>query len=305
MASSLPTIYYLDVGLGSNVQDISKVGESGRILRRDSDGQTKTLLSGLLCPDGIDISHSAGRIYWTNMGFRTSLNDGSISSANLDGSDIREVISKGVIHTPKQIQVDEENKLLYFCDREGLGVHRCNLDGTNHEVLILRGDWRTQDKDDMTRWCVGIAIDSKNRKFYWSQKGPPKSNQGRIFRANLDMTPGQHASNRSDIELVLQNLPEPIDLEIDTETDTLYWTDRGEHPHGSSLNTCNIRSDAKPKAQIIARHFSEPIGLKLDTKNGHVYVTDHGGSLYRCSLDGSQVTVLQKDGGTYAGITLF
>ncbi|MCJ1442321.1 MAG: hypothetical protein MMC23_002814 [Stictis urceolatum] len=28
-----------------------------------------------------------------------------------------------------------------LCDREGLRVMQCNLDGSQHEVVIQRGDW--------------------------------------------------------------------------------------------------------------------------------------------------------------------
>ena len=303
-AHSGPTAYFLDIGVGSNVKDITKVPESGRVIRRTADGQTTTLISGLPCPDGLDISLPLGRMFWTNMGANASICDGSVLSAKLDGSDVREVIPKGAVHTPKQLVIDEPNQKLYFCDREGMGIHRCDTDGGNHETIVLRGDWKTGDMADLTRWCVGITIDSQNGKFYWTQKGPPKMNQGRIFRANFEMPFGEDASNRSDIDLILCDLPEPIDLELDKESETLYWTDRGEHPFGSSLNKASIRPGEKPEVQILARHFNEPIGLKLDVANGHVYVTDLGGGLYRCNLDGSHKTVLERTDGSYSGITL-
>lgn len=271
--TSLPGVYFLYVGLGSNVKDIALAGQSGRILLRPSDGYpTTTVVSGLECPDGIDVSQSAGRMFWTNMGPNTSTDDGSVMSAKLDEADVRTLISKGAIHTPKQIAIDEKNQKLYFCDREGLGVHCCDFDGENHEILVLRGDFKTADKTDMTRWCVGIAVDPKHGKFYWTQKGMSKGNEGRIFQANIQMPAGQNASNRSDIRTLFEGLPEPIDLDIDPEMETLYWTDRGEHPTGNTLNKAYVGGTEKLGAHILARHFHEPIGLKIDLVNCHIYV---------------------------------
>ena len=45
-----------------------------------------------------------------------------------------------------------------------------------------------------------------------------------------DMPKGATAATRNDVELVVRNLPEPIDLDFDDEEGVLYWTDRGELP---------------------------------------------------------------------------
>ncbi|KAJ4300647.1 hypothetical protein N0V88_003332 [Collariella sp. IMI 366227] len=302
---SQPDVYLLDVGLGGNLENLESVTTNGKILRRDgATGKVKTLVSGLPAPDGIDISPSTGRMYWTNMGASLSGRNGSVQSARLDGTDVQTLISQGGVHTPKQAVVVESQQMLYFCDREGMGVHRVSLDGKKHEVLVQR----SPPADDscplaaLTSWCVGIAVDEKAGKIYWTQKGASKSSQGRVFRANIDIPAGETASNRSDIELVFENLPEPIDLEIDAETETLYWTDRGEHPRGCSLNSAFV-GVLKGKPDIIARHFHEPIGLKLDLGRRQIFVTDLGGSLYSVNVDTGVKTVLLNDDGCYTGIT--
>lgn len=301
--STLPAAYFLDIGLGSNVQDITESNKSGRILRRTAEGQCTTIASGLPCPDGIDFSPSERRIFWTNMGRKASGNDGSVMSSNLDGTDVQTVLPEGAVHTPKQLVVDEQNRKLYFSDREGLRVHRCDFDGRNHEILIITGDYQTSDQADQTQWCVGMAVDTKHGKFYWTQKGPSKGNKGRIFRANIDMPVGQSASNRTDIEILFEALPEPIDLEVDSETETLYWTDRGEYPIGNTLNRASVGRE-RGQVEILARHFHELIGMKIDWANQHIYLTDLGGSLYRIDMDGRNKTVLYNDEGSYTGITL-
>jgi hypothetical protein len=72
----------------------------------------------------------------------------------------------------------------------------------------------------------------------------------------MDMPFGETVLNRTDIELLLDQLPEPIDLEIDADTNMLYWTDRGEYPLGNSLNRAFVGvPGAKP--DILSRHLHE------------------------------------------------
>ncbi|KAE8166068.1 hypothetical protein BDV40DRAFT_308065 [Aspergillus tamarii] len=297
-------IYFLELAQSSKLTNGGFFGQNGRILRSTDGGKSITaVVSGLKAPDGLAISRSAGRMFWTNMGLDKSVQDGSVMSANLDGSDIRTIISEGSVYTPKQLTLDDQNRKLYFCDREGMSVHRCNFNGHNHEILVVRGNCETSDKEDQTRWCVGIAVDVKDGKFYWTQKGPDRGNKGRIFRANIDMPFGENALGRLDIETLFVGLPEPIDLDFVSETQMLYWTDRGAPPSGNTLNKAYV-GEKTPRVQILAPQFHDAIGLKVDSINQQVYVTDLGGSLYRVSLNGGGKEVIHRGDGFYTGITL-
>ncbi|KAE8334728.1 hypothetical protein BDV24DRAFT_156629 [Aspergillus arachidicola] len=298
-----PTIYLLDLGFGEGIH--TDFIHAGRVIVASADGSySRTLLDHLEMPDGIDISLSRGRIFWTQMGI-PSKNNGSVQSANLDGSDIREIIPRGQVHTPKQLAIDHVNEKIYFCDREGMRVHRANFDGSEHEIIIQTGDLDIpQQMEDETRWCVGVCVDATRGKFYWSQKGPSKSGKGRIFRANIDMRPGESALTRTDIELLFERLPEPIDLEIDADDNMLYWTDRGEYPQGNSLNRALVGPPGPKKAEVLSRHLHEAIGLRIDHVNKHVYYTDLGGSVYRSDLNGANKKTLCNVGATFTGIAL-
>ncbi|KAK3331462.1 hypothetical protein B0H66DRAFT_487607 [Apodospora peruviana] len=297
-AEQTQALYFLDVGLGGNLKKIEDVSTNGKILRRDpATGQVSVLVSGQPAPDGIDVAPSLGKMFWTNMGRDVNKRDGSVLSANLDGSDVKTLIPEGGVHTPKQLVYVPGQEKIYFCDREGMGVHRIGVDGNDHEVLVQRSS-KTRD---LTQWCVGIAVDVLGGKIYWTQKGASKANEGRIFRCGIDIPEGETAENRSDIELVFGNLPEPIDLEYESQEGVLYWTDRGEHPRGSSLNSASVSGEEK-KPRIIARHFHEPIGLKLDSAARKAFVTDLGGSVYRVDLVSGEKTVIHCDDGCYTGI---
>ncbi len=141
-------------------------------------------------------------------------------------------------------------------------------------------------------------------KLYWTQKGPDNAEKGRIFRANVEIPPGQTPVNRRDVELVYDRLPEPIDLEIDPATRTLYWTDRGDPPRGNTVNRAPLDSPSgkREAPEIIFSHLMEGIGLALDHAGGRMFVTDLGGSLYSLNVDGSKPKVLLFAQGNLSGI---
>lgn len=300
-------IYVLDIGLGGNARDVSLVHDNGKVLRLNLATQKLTpVVVGQNLPDGLDVSLSTQRIFWTNMGRSTAACDGSVWSANMDGSKIRCILPSGEVHTPKQIATNEARKQVYFCDREGTSVHRCSYDGRDHEILVQRKIVPGSTlSEQMCEWCVGIAIDDQRGLIYWTQKGPSKAGCGRIFRANIDIPTGETSEDRSDIRLLFDSLPEPIDIEIDSETQTLYWTDRGEHPMGCALYRAYVGGETIDMQKIIlARHFNESIGLKLDRCNNIVYVTDMGGGMYSVSLDDGLKVELVRNDGCFTGLTL-
>jgi DNA-binding beta-propeller fold protein YncE len=260
----------------------------------------KTIITNARLPDGIAVDVAAGHIYWTNMG-NPPVNDGSIERADLDGSNRRVIVPEGGTHTPKQMHLDKENGKLYWCDREGMRVMRCNLDGSHVETLVEagRGD---KDSHDQTRWCVGITIDPKLGKIYWTQKGPDKGDQGRLFRANIEIPKGENPANRSDIEVLFDKLPEPIDLELDLESRVLYWTDRGNPPRGNTVNRVPIDKKAVPEILNPQHPLMEGIGIALDVPGNRLFVTDFAGSIYSADLDGKNARNFLYAQGNLTGI---
>ncbi|HVP84023.1 MAG TPA: hypothetical protein VMS78_04805 [Rhizomicrobium sp.] len=270
-----------------------------RLFVMNTDGSEKKILAnGCRIPDGIAVDAQAGNIYWSNMGV-PSVNDGSIERIDIDGGNRRTIVPVGGTFTPKQIHLDKANGRIYWCDREGMRVMRCNLDGSKRETLVASGS--EGDRHDQTRWCVGITIDPLREKIYWTQKGPDNAGLGRIFRAGIEMPKGERATDRSDIEIVHEGLPEPIDLELDLESRVLYWTDRGDPPLGNTVNRVPIdRPGARP--EIVFDHLMEGIGIALDIANGRMFMTDLAGSVYSARLDGSDRKAVAAVQGNLTGI---
>ena len=270
-----------------------------RIHSMNVDGSDrKTIVANCHLPDGIIVDAEEGHIYWTNMGV-PNLDDGSIERADLDGGDRKVIVPQGITHTPKQIHLDKDSGKLYWCDREGMRVMRANLDGSHVETLVEtgRGD---KDSHDQTRWCVGITVDPKFGKIYWTQKGPTKGGLGRLCRANIDLPKGESPANRSDIEVLFDQLPEPIDLELDLANRVLYWTDRGDPPRGNTVNRVPIDKKAVP--EILIKHLMEGIGIALDVPGNRMFVTDFAGSVYVADLDGKNERSFLYAQGNLTGI---
>ena len=275
---------------------------AGVVLSMTPDGKDQQVIaSHCRIPDGVAVDVDAGHVYWTNMGVPDA-DDGTIERADLDGANRVTLVAQGVTHTPKQLHLEKKAGKLYWSDREGMRVMRCDLDGAAVETLVVTGD-PAADLGDQTKWCVGIAVDPVTGQIYWTQKGSDNAGVGRIFRAGIEIPAGQTAADRSDVEVWLDRLPEPIDLEIDHGQRMLYWTDRGDPPKGNTVNRAPLGARAgKVRPEIVLTHLMEGIGLALDVPGGRMFVTDLGGSVYTARLDGSEGRTILFAQGNLSGV---
>ena len=235
----------------------------GRIHSVNADGSDrKVIVSGARIPDGVVVDVEAGHIYWTNMGV-PSKNDGSIERVDLDGRNRVTIIGEGKTFTPKQLHLEKRSGKLYWCDREGMRVMRSNLDGSNIETLVdtSNGDARP-GTDQRKELCVGITVDPDRGKIYWTQKGPANAGKGRISRAKIDIPKDETPADRTDIEVLFDGLPEPIDLELDLKNRFIYWTDRGDPPRGNTVNRASLDADFSkhPTSDILLTHLRRESG---------------------------------------------
>jgi len=284
-------LFYLDIA-------------DGRILSVNPDGSDKkVIVTDCPMPDGIVVDTEAGHIYWTNMA-DLKKNNGSIERADLDGKNRKKIIPDGGTFTPKQLHLEKEAGKLYWCDREGMRVMRANLDGSNIETLVDSSKGDTRPGADQTKWPVGINVDPDRGHIYWTQKGGDDAGEGRIFRAKIDIPKGETAANRTDIEVLFDGLPEPIDLEIDLKKRLLYWTDRGDAPKGNTVNRASLDADFSkhPTPDILLTHLMEGIGIALDFKGNRMFLTDLTGTIYTAKLDGTEKKPVLIAQGNVTGI---
>jgi hypothetical protein len=274
--------------------------------------RVRTLITGLdERPDGIVVDQVRGHVYWTNMGApdpgsgaRAEVayaRNGSLERADLDGTIRVTIVARGAFTTGKQLAADFDAGVLYWCDREGMQVLCCNLDGSGLRPLVVPavGDEAAQV---IANHPVGIAVDLDRRLLYWTQKGAPKAGEGRILRAPLDLPPGTSAQHRDDIELLWKDLPEPIDLHLLDSGATLVWTDRGAEPEGNTLNRATVQPTIGTP-EILSRGYHEAIGLAAVSET-EFYVGDLGGSIRHLNLDAGVDTELVHLGYGLTGIAL-
>jgi hypothetical protein len=109
---------------------------------------------------------------------------------------------------------------------------------------------------------------------------------------------------RTDIELLYDGLPEPIDLELDLANRVMYWTDRGDPPRGNTVNRApmDADSDMRPAPEILFSHLMEGIGIAIDIKGERIFMTDLAGSVYAGALDGSSKKTLLYAQGNLTGV---
>ncbi len=281
---------------------VLEASNTGRLFSVNPDGSGKVIIvSGCRVPDGVAVDVEAGHVYWTNMGI-PSVNDGSIERADLDGSNRVTIVPGGVAFTPKQLHFEAVGRKLYWGDREGMRVMRCDLDGSNVETLVQTGQG-DDDRRDQTRWCVGVAVDPAGGHLYWTQKGPSDAGLGKVLRAGIDVPASDTPADRSDIEVLFKGLPEPIDLELDLAARMLYWTDRGDPPRGNTVNRAPIdATDGHSEPEILLTHLMEGIGIALDPAGDRMFVTDLGGTVYVADLDGSNAREILVAQGNLTGI---
>jgi DNA-binding beta-propeller fold protein YncE len=282
-----------------------------RILTTKTDGtDMKVVSSGHRnAVDGIAVDKAAGYIYFSNMGSALGIgNTGSIQRMKLDGSGLTTLVGGGKTHTPKQlilVDMGAGQKKLYWGDREGMKVMRSNVDGSQLETVV---DTKNAEcEDSACKMVVGVAVDVAGGWVYWTQKGGTSAGEGSLNRAPLTIKAGESAERRSDIQVLLTGLPEPIDLRWVKETGTIYWTDRGHLQGGNSVNRLAV-GGAKSKAEITAKKqvlytgLSDGIGIAVDYTGKSVYATDLAGALWKSDLEGGGKKKIGSGFGTLTGL---
>lgn len=103
-------------------------------------------------PRGIALDLSGAKIYWT------STTAGKIQRANLDGTNIQDLVTTGPGTDPASIALDVNAGKMYWTEFTVAKVRRANLDGTDIDDLVTA---------DIIQ-PFGIALDVSNAKMYWT-----------------------------------------------------------------------------------------------------------------------------------------
>jgi hypothetical protein len=144
---------------------------------------------------------------------------------------------------------------------------------------------------------VGVGADPIKGHFYFSDRNGKK-----LFRANMKMPDGQTHADRADLEMLYLDKASnamPLDIELDLEARTMFWTDRQQNTVFSMSMDMPAGMDGMTRTDVkeVATGLLDVIGLGFDHETGTLYAT-HSGSVSSFKTDGSGTEQIGSGGST-------
>ena len=132
-------------------------------------------------------------------------------------------------------------------------IERVNLDGSSPPVTALPPHFYQPGSGHNLN---GIAMDPSFKHMYWTD-----STTGSIYRANIDVPPGNSPTN---IQQIVSGLDTPYGIAIDPTLGRVYWVEEGfiRRADLNSLSITTLVDDAD---------IMSPEGLALDLTTGRMY----------------------------------
>ena len=209
--------------------------------------------------NALNIAVAGNKVYWTEM---TGESAGTINSANLDGTGVKEL--KSIKAVPMGIAVDTDASKLYWTNSRGR-IQSLNADGSGRIENVVQ---------NMPSRLVDLALSGDN--VYWTQDGEVHEGEP-IGGASL-------LGGESPAFWNSQSIPgTPGSLAI--AGTKIYWTAKTADG-GGTINSVNLDgSGAKQLASILA----VPLGIAVDTARSKLYWTNSRGRVQSANLDGSGI----------------
>ena len=232
-----------------------------KVGRADLDGGNAESLvtTGLTEPVGIALDVGADQMYFTDM----ETGSGAIRRADLDGSNLGNVITASGNSDAEGIALDLTANKMYWADWNEHRIQRANLDGSGTESLIASG----------LNQPMALALDLIGGKMYWTEWSGYK-----VRRANLDgsdvedlITGGEYTSGFAGIALDLAH-------------NKICWTS----VDGSKIQRANL-DGSEVEDLFDSEGEAPPWAIALDVASGKMYWTDTVGQVRRANLDGSSI----------------
>ena len=172
------------------------------------------------------------KMYWT------AEDPPRIQRANLDGSNIEDLVTTGLIH-PRGLALDlAGGKIVLGWTGATARLQRANLDGSQVEDLVTTG----------LSHPLSLALDAAAGKVYWLDHKTDK-----IQRANLD---------GSQVEDLVATERQPEGLALDVAAGKMYWMTVGtDKIQRANLDGSNIEV-------LVTTGLDGPSGLALDLAAG-------------------------------------
>jgi sugar lactone lactonase YvrE len=142
-----------------------------------------------------------GRLYLT------SPSENKIIEISVDGSQRRDLLSG--LQGLDELALDAKHGKIYWGSSEGEGIHRANLDGTGHELVLAASG----------AVVFGLALDLERDQLFWIDAAA-----GAIHSVGLD--------GKNDVQII-KGLSGADGLALDADNRKLYWTETGKISQGN------------------------------------------------------------------------
>ena len=262
--------------------------------------------------NALNIVIGGGKVYWTE---KTGESSGTINSANLDGTDVKEL--KSIKAVPMGIAVDVEGSKLYWTNSRGR-IQSANLDGsgiTNElqdlpspmdialarglvywtqgngsvRVVNLRGQKIVRDISTGTDTPGSLVIGGS--KVYWTEMTGDSS--GTVNSANL---------NGTDVKELKSIQAVPMGIAVDGSRSKLYWTNSRGRIQSANLDGSGITNVVSglgsPGDMVLSNSITAPAAAPAETASGSKYDVNGDGTVD--NADSDAVTVAIAAGATDA-----
>lgn len=281
-------IYWTD----SEKREVSSVNQSGT--------DKKVLQFGLEGLIDLVTIEDTQQILWN------ASNTSKIQVANLDGSNVYDLISQDIefvggldidkinkkiyavskdkvvrfnydgsqfeevvinLFDPTRVQVDPEHGKVYWVEDRELNLKRADIDGSNQETIFTTGSGGLD--------IVSFVIDHVNNKLFWylSLVGPDA-----IQEANLD---------GSNIQNVFTDLSAPSELAIDQINGKLYWSNQLDEIWRSNLDGST--------REVMSIQAEYATGIAFDHTNNKMLWINDGKKIERVNFDGSSKETIVEE----------
>ncbi|HEY5977198.1 MAG TPA: hypothetical protein VIT85_05030 [Solirubrobacterales bacterium] len=257
----------------------------------------------------VGTAHGADRIYWTSLG------DGKVYWANLDGSGgMQELNASGTSLAADDSSnggaIDPVQQRFYWANYEESKIHWAKLDGSGG------GDLATGSATVVAPG--GVSVDPVARRVYWANVNdvisyanldgsgggdlstPGASSDGvtattvfpaagRIYWTNYGFISGWLSSARTDgsggeqISIVGVTPDTPYGIAIDAAAGKLYWAD----VNPERISVANLDGSQAVAIDKRGLEMKAPYGIALDPEEGKVYAAN---------VAGDNLTFLRTDG---------
>lgn len=281
-------------------------GEINAIERSNLDGSNREMISsGIETPRGLALDLVNEQVYWTDVNqdriqtcnfdgsglftiFDTTLLDArklaidsqneyiyftdagadKIQRINIYGLGLTDILtSVSGISNPIGIDLDLINDKIYFTEINATGtIKRCNLDGSNIEVIV-------SGLNDP----FAVRVDPNHNRIIWVNDVDNK-----ISKADL---------NGSNIQDIVTGVGGLRDIVMDASGTKIYWGQRSNQ----TINTAFL--DGSGVQAIITSGLNNPNGITYHQNDNKLYFNDTGNDhIYRSDTDGSNFEILVSSG---------